>query len=190
MMDALMLRSLPVKQPEQLMLFGPGQMSGMMDGFPHDSATTVLPAFPRNRAPQERCFLRCCSGGEHDGERARTIFGCERRIGSVHIRLVCGNYFTLLGVGPAAGRVLAEDDDRKPGGNPVAVMSYRFWERRFSRDGAVVGRPVTFNGTAFTIIGVGAREFSGTVVDESPDLWIPLRCRRKSSPGSITRGTG
>ena len=61
--------------------------------------------------------------------RARTA-----ELEPLHIRLVSGNYFTLLAVGPAVGRVLTEEDDQKPGGNPVAVMSHRFWQRRFSKD--------------------------------------------------------
>jgi predicted permease len=182
MLDALMLRSLPVKQPEQLMLFGPGRQSGMMIGFPEGSEEMFSPSFLKMVREKNDVFSDIAAVESMTSDVHARFAGANAELEPLHIRLVSGNYFTLLGVGPATGRVLTEDDDQKLGGHPVAVMSHRFWQRRFSKDAGVVGRTVTFNGTAFTVIGVAAKEFSGTVVDESPALWIPLAMQTQAQP--------
>ncbi|MEW6212678.1 MAG: ABC transporter permease, partial [Acidobacteriota bacterium] len=76
--------------------------------------------------------------------------------------LVTGNYFTGLGVRPAAGRLFTQQDDLHPGAHPVAVLSYNFWQRRFSSDPQIAGRIIRLNGHDFTIAGVADFGFSGT----------------------------
>lgn len=89
-------------------------------------------------------------------------------------QLVSGGYYGGLGIRPALGRLIGEDDDRA-GAAPVAVISDRYWRQRFARDPAVLGHGVEINGVPFTIIGVTPPEFSGTLqVGESPDVFIPL----------------
>jgi len=182
LMDALMLRQLPVREPDRLTLLGPGRMSGTLSGFP--SAEADLFSLPfLDRVRQQNQVFSDVAGMESMRADVHGRFpGDNNEPEPLKIRLVSGNYFALLGVGPAAGRLLTMEDDRKPGANPVVVMSHAFWQRRFSRDANVIGRAVTFNGASFNIIGVAAREFSGTVVDESPDLWIPLSMQAEVQP--------
>lgn len=182
LMDALMLRSLPVKHPEQLMLFGSGRTSGVMDDFPQRSSELYSEPFLKTVREKNDVFSGIAALESMPENVHARFAGANAELEPMHIRLVSGNYFALLGVGPALGRVLAESDDQKPGGNPVIVMSYRFWQRRFSKDAGVLGRAITFNGTALTVIGVAAREFSGTVVEESPDFWIPLSMQAQVQP--------
>jgi predicted permease len=182
LMDALMLRSLPVKNPDQLMLFGSGRTSGVMDDFPERSSELFSEPFLKTVREKNDAFSDIAALESMTENVHARFSGANAELEPMHIRLVSGNYFALLGVGPALGRVLAEEDDQKPGGNPVIVMSYRFWQRRFSKDAGVLGRAVTFNGTALTVIGVAAREFSGTVVEESPDFWIPLSMQAQVQP--------
>ena len=99
--------------------------------------------------------------------------------------LVSGNYFDVLGVGAAAGRILTPEDDRTPGAHPVLVLSDAFWQRRFAGAPDVVGRTVSLNGTPFTVVGVATRGFFGTKPGFGPDIWAPLMMAQPITAGSI-----
>ena len=96
-------------------------------------------------------------------------------------RIICDeisdNYFDLLGVQPAAGRLLAEPDDA------AAVISYRLWQRRFSGSSGAIGARIDLNGNPFTIVGVTEKGFRGTVLSQPFDLWVPLRTRPRTWSG-------
>jgi predicted permease len=96
--------------------------------------------------------------------------GTERIQGMI----VSSNYFSLLGVGAAAGRTLRAEDDRTPGAHPVAVISHGLWSRRFASDPAIIGKTVNVNAYPFTVIGVAQAGFNGTETGEIFDLWLPL----------------
>lgn len=97
--------------------------------------------------------------------------------------LVSGNYFTTLGLEPAAGRLLAEDDDLSPGGHPVAVLAHDTWQRRFGGDPSAVGKRVRINGYPFTVIGVAPPEFRGTTLGVVPEIYVPLAMQETVIPG-------
>jgi predicted permease len=89
--------------------------------------------------------------------------------------LVSGNYFTMLGVAPAAGRVLnSDEDDRVFQGHPVVVLSYDYWQRRFNGDRAVVGSKMLVNNYPMTVVGVSAAGFSGLDPTRSPQIRVPI----------------
>jgi predicted permease len=89
--------------------------------------------------------------------------------------LVSANYFDVLGVLPSAGRFFYPDEDKKPGGNNVAVLSYGLWSDKFGSDRSIVGKPITLNGTAYTVIGISPRGFKGTFTLGPAELvWIPV----------------
>jgi predicted permease len=98
--------------------------------------------------------------------------------------LVTGNYFDMLGVKPARGRLLHPEDDRVPGGHPVAVISYSCWQKRFGADPSVVGRTVKFNSMDFTVLGVAPKGFFGTELFYTPEVFFPTMMQRQLEGGN------
>jgi macrolide transport system ATP-binding/permease protein len=98
----------------------------------------------------------------------------EATSGRVGVVKVSGNYFDVLGVKPVLGRSFSPDEDRNPGTQPVAVISYGLWQRRFGADPDVIGKPVTLQKESFTVIGVTPMEFTGVSLGIEHDLWIPM----------------
>ena len=91
------------------------------------------------------------------------------------IERVSGNYFTMLGVGPAAGRVFnSKEDDQTYQGHPVVVISYDYWTRRFNNDPSVVGKKILVNNYPMTIVGVSAAGFAGIDPARSPQMRVPI----------------
>jgi macrolide transport system ATP-binding/permease protein len=100
--------------------------------------------------------------------------------------LVSANYFDVLGVKPFLGRTFLPNEDRSQGGNPVAVVSYAMWTRQFGSDPSVLGRSVTLNSTAYTVIGVAARDFKGTFTVGDPSVvWIPMSMHAQVLSGPL-----
>ncbi len=96
--------------------------------------------------------------------------------------LVSGNYFSILGVKPALGRLLYPEDDLTPGAHPVAVLSYDLWQKAFNSDQNAVGDTIKLNGHDFTVLGVAAKDFKGTVTGASFDVWVPMAMQPQIIP--------
>ena len=109
-----------------------------------------------------------------DGQAAPELVG---------IQLVSGNYFDVLGVRAAQGRLLTDTDDAVPGASPVAVISHAYWQRRLAGDPAVVGRTIRLNGFPFTVVGVGPPGFLGHFIGFPFDVWVPLAMTAQAAPG-------
>jgi len=97
--------------------------------------------------------------------------------------LVTGNYFQVLGTRPALGRLFAPEDDRAEQGHSVAVLSYGLWQRELGGARNVLGFQVMLNGYPFTVVGVAEREFTGTMLGDAFDIWVPLA----SQPQTLSR---
>src|SRR5438132_4950758 len=97
-------------------------------------------------------------------------------------QMVSGNYFSLLGVNPIAGRAIGVEDDRVPNGHPVAMISHGYWKRRFGLAPSVLGRSISISGTPFTIIGVTPPEFFGVEVGAAPDIFVPIMMQPTAMP--------
>ena len=93
--------------------------------------------------------------------------------------LVSGNYFQVMGLRPAAGRLFTPQDDVTPGGHPFVVISHAYWQRRFSADPAIVGRTATINNVPMTIIGVAPEGFIGSFLGVSSSAWVPMSMQRE-----------
>jgi predicted permease len=175
--DTLMLRKLPVREPEQLVMFYTAE-----PGSPSGARLASLKEFEKYRSLTQ--VFTDVAAISHTDRFNITVNGSGggSDAGLVRVALVSGNYFFLLGVNAVVGRTLLPDDDRVAGEQPVAVISYAFWERRFARASDVVGRTLTMNGTSYTILGVTPRGFSGEWVGRPVDLWIPTVMQAQVMP--------
>ncbi|HEV2224533.1 MAG TPA: ABC transporter permease [Candidatus Acidoferrales bacterium] len=104
----------------------------------------------------------------------------ERIIGDI----VTGNYFPVLGVQPALGRLIVLDDDTKRDANAVVVLSYSLWERKFGSSRAILGRKITLNGYPFIVIGVAPPRFTGVLAALRTDVWVPMSMLHEGMPSS------
>jgi len=179
LLDAVMLRSLPVKNPAQLVLLGNGRASGITDDF----ARTQLYSYPFYRRMQAE--NRVFSDTAAVFSMTNSVHGFVQGRGEsepMNVQLVSGTYFDTLGVQALEGRTLNEGDDNSEGNHPVAVISYAWWRHSLARDPNVLSRTLKLGDTTFNIVGVAPPEFFGTKVGEAPDMWVPLSMVKEVPP--------
>jgi predicted permease len=184
LLDAVLLKTLPVKQPEQLVLFGNAKNQGATDGFPDESWD--LFSYPFYRRVQQRTDLFSSVGSllsiPWDVHGFVNSNGTNGDIESMQVQLVSGSYFPVLGVNAGLGRVLNESDDQTAGAHPVTVVSYAWWQKRLGGDPSAIGKTITIDDTAYTIVGITPKDFFGTTVGLAPDLWVPLAMEKQIPP--------
>ena len=180
LLDAVLLRQLPVKDPSQLVLLGLGQDNGISDGF----AITDLYSYPFYRQMQQRNAVFSSTDAIFSmlNQVHGTVVG-RSETEPMNVQLVSGTYFSTLGVHAQIGRALTDADDNSEGDHPVAVISNAWWKRSLASDPQVLGRQLKLGSTVFTIVGVAPPEFFGTKVGEAPDLWVPLSMIASVPPG-------
>ena len=171
LMDVMLLRALPVKNPQELVEFvGAAPDGAMMTNLPY---------------PVFECFRR-------DHSVLSDVFAISwsspvLRAGGISERAtaheVSGSFFPSLGVQALMGRVIGPDDDRASAANHAAVISYAFWSQQFGRDPSTLGADVRLSGERFTVVGIMPPEFFGLDRGSVPDLWVPLAADR--DPGEV-----
>src|SRR5262245_815850 len=184
--EAVMLRSLPLKSPDQLVMLkwsardypsrflqdleGSGGRSVGSDG----SARSEAQSFSYRAFEYLRDHNHVFTGtfGISGNDLSLNV-GLGGRAESAIARGVSGNYFQVLEVPAFIGRTILPEDDRA-GAAAVGVASYAFWQSRMGMDAGVLGKSIVVNGSPLTVVGVAAKEFSGLTPGNSPDLWIPL----------------
>jgi len=178
--DELLLESLPVEAPEQLVNLGaPGPKPGSQSCNQAGDCDLVF-SYAMFRDLQE-------AGGGLSGVAAHRIFGANlahsRQTVSGEGVLVSGSYFPVLGLQPAMGRLLTPADDRALGANFVTVLSYDYWETQLGADPDVLNTVLTINGQPMTIVGVAPQGFRGTTKGTDPDVFVPITMRGLMEPG-------
>ncbi len=160
--SALVLRELPVRQPERLV-----QLSGIYrNGSKVPFSFPMFQEMERGQAVFSDLF----------GWSGTAAFGVEVEgtPSLADVRAVTGNYYSALGAAPALGRLIGPEDVEGGTDARVAVLGYEFWERRFGRDPAVIGKPVRVEGAQFTIVGVTRKWFTGMTPGHPPEITVPL----------------
>lgn len=166
LIDQILLRKLPIKAPEQLvMLYQQGPHAGSNMG-------SRMHSYPMYREFQQRAEPFSEVLARRTAEMSVTVDGATERLSG---EMVSGNYFTMLGVPAAVGRVFSsQEDDRVYEGHPVVVLSHDYWMRRFNGDRGVVGRKILVNNYPMTVVGVSAAGFAGLDPTRSAQIRVPI----------------
>ncbi len=174
LLDQILLRELPVKNPDELvMLFQRGAHNGSNMGDRMHSYP-MYQDFQQRAAPFSEVICR---------RLVNTSVSVDNHTERVDAEMVSGNYFSMLGVKPAVGRVFnSQEDDRLYNGHPVAVLGYDYWVTRFAADPNVVGKKISVNNYPMTIVGVSARGFAGLDPARSIQIRVPIQMKPAMVP--------
>ena len=170
MFDQVLLRMLPVQQPESLVRFQwTGGFSGSMSSFGGDSDNYFsYPAYKELR-DHNQVF-----DGVLAADKAQVGISWHNQAENDDAEVVSGNYFQILGLKPAIGRLFTQQDDTQKNANPVTVLSYNFWRTHLGSARDVVGQTILINGHTFTILGVAPPNFDSAIGGYKPNVFIPV----------------
>ena len=174
----VMLRSLPVKDPNRLMLL---RYSGDYPG--HSFARNDIHfyfSYPMYRDLRDRNSV---FSGLFATAWVQVGVQSHGQSEDDNAEFVSGNYFDVLSVQPALGRLLVSSDDLVQDANPVAVLSFNYWQRRFGLDPRIVNQTLSINGHPFTVVGIAAPGFHSAVQGDNPAIFVPMTMRREIAPG-------
>ena len=176
LLDAIAFKRLPVADAAHLLRFARSFESGARGDVQYAFS---FEEFSYYRAHSARLESLIAAGWPE------TVVSTPDAGDTMQAQVVSGNYFAVLGVNAALGRTFLPEEDEVPGGAPVVVLSDSFWRRRMQGDPGVVGRTISANGTAFTVIGVAPATFIGTGnPPQVPDFWAPLMMQGALTPGA------
>jgi predicted permease len=182
LLNAIMLRPLPVQNPGELLLFGDGSAHGSTQGVPDGSTRLFSYSFFHDFRQKNTSFSGIAAVDSSQFATKASIAGAAYE--TTHVDLVSGSYFSVLGVPAVLGRTISESDDSAEGAGPVAVANYAWFQRHFNGDPSVLGKVIRIQSHDYTLVGVAKPGFFGITVGQSTDLWIPLSMEKAfSRPG-------
>jgi putative ABC transport system permease protein len=181
--DQVLLRMLPVERPKELVrLQWTGSFSGSGSSFGGDLANYF--SYPMYRDLRDRNHV---FAGVMAADRAEVGLSWHNQAEEQPAEIVSGNYFQLLGLKPALGRLIMPQDDTAKNANPVVVLSYSYWKARFASSPEVAGRTVLINGHPFTILGVGPANFDSAIGGYRPGVFVPISMSEVAMPSTVQR---
>jgi predicted permease len=170
LVDAVMFKLLPVKNPEQLYFLTDAPKDAAVAGSIRSVAT---PFFGYEEYKLIRDQAKAFSGAAAFLKTSSVSVRYQGRADVADAQVVSSNFFSLLAVDAVVGRTFDETDDQAPGANPVAVVSFQYWHGQLGGDRSIVGQPIRINDTPFTIIGVTPPGFFGLEPGTAPEIWVP-----------------
>ena len=183
--NSVLIRSLPVKEPQQLVFLTNPDNQGMEQGF-GDGNRDFLTYAEFQELSKNNDILSGLAASASEGPKLSVGIENQGQISEgapVQISLVSGSYFSVLGVNPLIGRLFTTEVDAVRDANPVAVVSYRFWRDQLDGNPVALGRKIRIRGTWFDVIGVTPPAFSGETVGLSTEVWVPLTMQSEIYPG-------
>ncbi len=181
LIDAVMLKMLPVKNPQQLVMLSDPSSSGVSTGTQSGNRSLYsYGEFVGLRSRNQIFSGMFAAQSNHDRQNVNIAGGAPEEVST---ELVSGDYFSTLGVNALMGRTFTVSDEKAPGSDPYAVISYDFWKKRFGQDSRVLGKTIQIHKTFFTIIGVAPPGFFGDTVGEGADVWLPMMMEPQVNPG-------
>jgi len=182
LLNAILLRPLPVQSPGELLLFGDGRAVGSTEAVPDGSWRLFSDAFFQDFRQKDRTFSGVAAVDSTDFAVKASVAGAAYQ--TTHVNLVSGSYFSVLGVPAFLGRTIEESDDSTPGSGPVAVASYSWFQRHFDGNPSALGKVIRIESHDYTLVGVANPGFSGVTVGQPADLFVPLSMEKAfSRPG-------
>jgi putative ABC transport system permease protein len=181
--DRVLLRMLPVDHPKELVRFRwTGNFSGSISVFGGDTSDFFSYPMYKDLRDKNQAF-----SGILAADRTGVGVSWHNQAEDKDAEVVTGNYFQLLGLNPAVGRLFTEQDETVKGANPVVVLSYAYWKSRFDASRDVVGQSVLINGHPFTIVGVAPENFNTAIGGYKPGLFIPITMVDVAMPSTAPR---
>jgi predicted permease len=181
--DQVLLRMLPVERPQELARFvWTGGFSGSASSFGGDMHNYFSYPMYKDLRDNNQVFA-----GMLAADRASVGVSWRNQAENKDAEIVSGNYFQLLGLKPAVGRLFTQQDDTTKNANPVVVLSYGYWKTRFAASPDVVGQPVLINGHAFTIVGVAPQSFDSAIGGYRPAVFVPISMVEIALPWATPR---
>ena len=183
LVDAVMLRILPVTHPEQLVFLTDPGSSGVATESNEDGTRSLL-AYTEFEQLRARSTVFSGLFAAQSAPRAGDVFiNSTAHPRRARVQLVSGEFFGVLGIQAAAGRVFGPSEDRVPGANPVGVISWAFWQREFAANASAIGQTMRIGDSTFHIVGIAPAGFHGIEVGADTDVWIPLTMQAQAVPG-------
>ncbi|HLJ77704.1 MAG TPA: ABC transporter permease [Acidobacteriaceae bacterium] len=174
LINQVLLQSLPVRDPQQLVTFGKSTGGGILGGIDLGTADMFTYDFARQLETDPGPFQGVAAYSSFSPKVNVRVPNSAQAI-QISASLVSGNFFSVLGATPLLGRAIAPLDADAPDRSAVALVSYRFWQQSLSADPAILGKAITINATPFTVIGVMPQAFHGIHQQpDPPDLWVPV----------------
>ena len=182
LLNAILLRPLPVQNPGELLLFGDGLAQGSTNSVPDGSSKLFSYPFFHDFRLKDTSFSGIAAVDSSDFRTKASIAGGAYE--TTHVTLVSGSYFSVLGVPAVFGRTIGESDDSlEAAAGPVAVASYTWFQRHFNGDPSALGKVIRIQSHDYTLVGVARPGFFGTTVGQSTDLFIPISMQAFGRPG-------